>query len=96
VGCSAATAEFTSIKNLKNFKTSTDTEVLFDTYDLNNDKEIRFSEFTLVNSMNKKCGEEERECFVVMDLNHDWKLTRKEIGKVKFSKISANQGKKKR
>lgn len=56
---------------------------MLNTYDINKDDEIRWSEFYLSNVAKKHTGADLRTFFNFFDSSHDWKISKKELAKAK-------------
>lgn len=56
---------------------------LLDTYDFDNDKEIKWAEFNIANQFLKKQPKNLRQIFTFFDKDHNWKISHKEIQKSK-------------
>lgn len=59
------------------------TEKFLDTFDINNDDEIRFSEYHISNQFLTKTPKNLRQIFRFFDKNHDWVISKKELEKSK-------------
>lgn len=72
-------------------------EDYFELYDLNGDGGILWSEYSFVNSFNKKSSDRARDTFKFLDKLRDWKITTKEFTKAKLSKLmDADTGRRRR
>lgn len=61
---------------------------MLDTYDLNHDGVINWAEFNIANLTLKKELPYARPVFRFFDKNHDWKISTKELQKVKVSQLA--------
>lgn len=61
---------------------------MIETYDINNDDEIRWSEFYLSNVAQKHSGSDLRTFFHFFDTTHDWKISKKELAKAKVQELA--------
>ena len=68
------------IKNLDKVEV---TEKFLTTFDINNDDNIRFSEYHISNQFLSKTPKNLRQIFKYFDKNHDWVISRKELEKSK-------------
>jgi hypothetical protein len=75
-----------SLANDKNFKDLTATEVteqFLGAFDINNDGNIRFSEYQISNQFLSKTPKNLRQIFKYFDKNNDWVISTKELEKSK-------------
>lgn len=70
-------------EHLKGLKKAELERELLEAYDLDNDKEIKWSEFNIFNQLLKKQPKNLRQIFRFFDKNHNWKIEHKEIQKSK-------------
>ena len=54
-------------------------------YDIDNNHEIKWSEFYIGNTVKKSDKPTHRAVFQFFDKNHDWKVTKKEITKARIN-----------
>ncbi len=87
--CVDGVEELTSEKNIKDLTKEEVTEKFLAAYDINDDKEIRFSEFVLSNQNLAKPPKNLKQIFVYFDKNHDWVISEKELQKSKPKNIGA-------
>ena len=73
-------AHDTYIKGLTKDEVTTQ---FLETFDINNDDDIRFSEYNICNQFLKKTPKNLRQIFKYFDKNHDWVISKKELEKSK-------------
>lgn len=76
-GCSDGAQTFTNPEKMAKLSAEDIQEDFFELYDLNRDGGVLFSEYTFVNSFNKKTSERAREVFRFLDKIKDWRITEK-------------------
>ena len=86
-GCIGDVAAFTNPEHIKNLKRSEVEQEMLDTYDFNHDGVINWGEFNIANLTLKKELPYARQVFRFFDKNHDWKISTKELQKVKVSQL---------
>ena len=57
-------------------------------YDIDNNHEIKWSEFYIGNTVKKSDKPTHRAVFQFFDKNHDWKISTKELQKVKVAELA--------
>ena len=70
-------------KNIKGLNAAEATEQFLATFDINNDGNIRFSEYHISNQFLKRTPTNLRQIFKYFDKNHDWVISTKELEKSK-------------
>lgn len=90
--CIGDVQTFTDPEHLKNLKQSEVQEEMMTTYDINKDKEIQWGEFNVGNMGLKKEIPYARTIFRFFDKNHDWKISEKELKKVKVKQLATYIG----
>lgn len=73
-------AKDTHIKGLSKEEVTTE---FLEAFDIDNDDNIRFSEYHLANQFLKKTPKNLRQLFKYFDKNHDWVISKKELEKSK-------------
>lgn len=86
--CIGDVASFTNPDHLRSLKQSKVQQEMLDTYDINGDNVIAWSEYSLGNSILKKELPYSRPIFRFFDKNHDWKISKKELTKVKVAQLA--------
>lgn len=71
-------------------------EDYFELYDLNGDNAVLWSEYSFVNSLNKKASPQARNTFRFLDKLKDWKITLKEFNKARLDRLFEAGSRKKR
>ena len=85
-GCKGNVDTATNPEHLKNLNKAEIEKELLEAYDLNNDNQIKWSEFNIFNHINfqgKKQPKNLRQIFRFFDKNHNWRIEHKEIQKSK-------------
>lgn len=90
--CIGDVAAFTDPEHLKNLKQSTVQAEMLDTYDINKDGVIQWGEFNVANRSLKKELPYARTIFRFFDKNHDWKISKNELKKVKVRQLATYIG----
>lgn len=90
--CIGDVAAFTDPEHLKNLKQSKVQEEMLSTYDINKDDVIQWGEFIVANRSLKKELPYARTIFRFFDKNHDWKITKKELTRVKVRQLATYIG----
>ena len=57
-------------------------------YDMDNNHEIKWSEFYIGNQVKKSEKDTHRAVFQFFDKNHDWKITKKELAKARVKTLA--------
>lgn len=70
-------------KNIKDLTAAEATEQFLAAFDINNDGNIRFSEYHISNQFLSKTPKNLRQIFKYFDKNHDWVISTKELEKSK-------------
>ncbi len=74
-------------KNIKELTKEEATEQFLGAFDIDNDGEIRFSEYHISNQFLSKTPKNLRQIFRYFDKNHDWVISTKELEKSKPKNI---------
>lgn len=90
--CIGDVASFTNPDHLKSLKQSKVQEEMLSTYDINKDETISWGEFNIGNSILKKELPYARTIFRFFDKNHDWKISKKELTRVKVRQLATYIG----
>lgn len=86
-GCVADAKTFTDPEKMAKLETEDIQEDFFDQYDLNEDGGVLWSEYSFVNSFNRKSSPRAREVFTFLDKLKDWRITHKEFSKAKLVRL---------
>ena len=86
--CIGDVAAFTDPEHLKHLKRSQVEPEMLDTYDFNHDGVITWGEYNIANLTLKKELPYARPVFRFFDKNHDWKISTKELQKVKVAELA--------
>ncbi len=90
--CIGDVAAFVDPEHLKSLKQSTVQEEMLSTYDINKDGFVQWGEFNVGNLGLKKEIPYARTIFRFFDKNHDWKISKKELTKVKVKQLATYIG----
>jgi hypothetical protein len=88
LSCSDGAQIYTDPEKMAKLEAEDIQEDFFDLYDLNEDGGVLWSEYSFVNSFNRKTNEGAREVFRFLDKVRDWKITAKEFSKAKLNRLA--------
>lgn len=91
-GCADGAKLFTYPEKISKLEAEDIQEDFFELYDLNGDSGVLWSEYTFVNSFNRKTSPRNREVFTFLDKLRDWRITHKEFSKAKLNRLSDTEG----
>ena len=87
-GCVDNVDQLTDASYIQGLKKSDLEKELLASYDFDNNKEVRWSEFYLGNEVKKINKDTNRAIFQFFDKNHDWKISHRELLKARVSGLS--------
>lgn len=90
--CIGDVAGFVDPEHLKSLKQSKVQEEILSAYDINKDGFVQWGEFNVGNLGLKKEIPYARTIFRFFDKNHDWKISKKELTKVKVKQLATYIG----
>jgi hypothetical protein len=95
-GCAEGAEIFSNPAKMSKLFAEDIQEEFFELYDLNQDGGVLWSEYSFVNSFNKRASPEARDTFKFLDRVRllDWKITTKEFAKAKLDRLGQDEGKK--